>query len=278
MGHSNYFYNMRLDTSDISQLTNNDYFFVYSSGCMAGGFDTDDCIAEYFTVKTQHGAFAGIWNTRYGWGGGQDAPYDIIDYGTQRYIREFWNAVFGENIHELGIANENSKEANIWRINDLTMRFCFYELTLFGDPSALLKDVDKNSPSKPSCPEGEINGKAGSEYNYTTSAVDLDGDSIYYKWDWGNGQSKWFGPYKSGEKVKVSHSWNKRGNYEIKVKAKDIYGKESEWSDTLTITMPYMLEEKIGVLLKFLIHLFLRPLTNLIHQTGIGGDIKIFFK
>ena len=265
MGHSNYFYNMRLDTSDISQLTNNDYFFVYSSGCMAGGFDKDDCIAEYFTVKTPHGAFAGIWNTRYGWGGGQDAPYDIIDYGTQRYIREFWNAIFGENIHELGIANQNSKEANIWRINDLTMRFCFYELTLFGDPSAVLKDVDKNAPNKPSRPEGETNGKVGNEYNYTTSAIDLDGNYIYYKWDWGNEQSKWLGPYKSGEKVEMTHSWNKRGNYEIRVKAKDIYGRESDWSDPLAVTMPYIFEEKIGMLFKFLIH-FLIPLINdLIH-------------
>ena len=34
------------------------------------------------------------------------------------------------------------------------------------------------------------------------------------------------------------HFWKKQGNYDVRVKAKDIYGKESEWSDPLSISMP----------------------------------------
>ncbi|RLF44681.1 MAG: hypothetical protein DRN29_08030, partial [Thermoplasmata archaeon] len=48
----------------------------------------------------------------------------------------------------------------------------------------------------------------------------------------------WLGPYKSGEKIVISHSWNRRGSYEVRVKAKDIYGRESEWSDPLPVKMP----------------------------------------
>jgi hypothetical protein len=35
----------------------------------------------------------------------------------------------------------------------------------------------------------------------------------------------------------AKHLWNK-GNYEIKVKAKDSHDAESEWSDPLSISMP----------------------------------------
>jgi len=31
--------------------------------------------------------------------------------------------------------------------------------------------------------------------------------------------SGWIGPYISGETVTANHTWNKRGSYEIKVKA-----------------------------------------------------------
>ncbi len=237
-GHSNYYYNMRLTPDDITAIKNDKPFFAYSTGCMAGGFDQEDCMAEYFTVKTPYGAFAGIWNTRYGWGAGQDEPYDIIDYGSQRYAREFWDAIFGENIKELGKANQDSKEDNIWRINDLVMRFCFYEITLFGDPMAILKDVDFNAPEKPPTPQGEKEGKIKIEYEYQSFSTDPDGDKIYYCFDWGDGSEEWFGPYNSGEIVKASHAWNKRGSYEIRVKAKDIYGRESEWSDPLPVKMP----------------------------------------
>ncbi|MCD6481437.1 MAG: PKD domain-containing protein [Thermoplasmata archaeon] len=237
-GHSNYVYNMRMVTDDIYSIKNDKPFFAYSDGCMAGGFDEEDCIAEYFTIKTGNAAFAGIWNTRYGWGAGQDPPYDIIDYGSQRFSREFWDAIFGEGIKELGRANADSKEDNIWRINELVMRFCFYELTLFGDPAAVLKDVDFNSPSKPSTPSGEVSGKIRQTYSYESIASDDDGDMLYYLWDFGDGSEKWIGPYAEGQKVTVQHSWSKKGNYEVKVKARDIYGRESEWSDPLPVKMP----------------------------------------
>ena len=46
------------------------------------------------------------------------------------------------------------------------------------------------------------------------------------------------GPYNSGEECNASGIWFEKGNYEIKVKAIDIHGEESPWSDPLPITMP----------------------------------------
>jgi hypothetical protein len=74
-------------------------------------------------------------------------------------------------------------------------------------------------------------------YNFTT--MDIDGDDVFYFIDWGDQtNSSWIGPYSSGEIITRSHSWFKKGTYSIKAKAKDIYGKESDWG-TLEITMPF---------------------------------------
>jgi hypothetical protein len=94
-------------------------------------------------------------------------------------------------------------------------------------------------PNKPSKPSGETNGKIKQEYLYTTSTTDPDGDQVYYLWDWGDGNdSGWFGLYNSGISINKTYNWTSMGSYIIKVKAKDIYGAESDWSDSLTVTMP----------------------------------------
>ena len=113
-------------------LSNSDPHFVYSQGCMSGGFDHGDCIAEYFTIKTDNAAFAVIMNARYGWG-----VRGSTDGASQRYHRQFWDAIFGEEILEIGKANHDSKEDNINRIRQPCMRWCYYQTNLFGDPTLL---------------------------------------------------------------------------------------------------------------------------------------------
>jgi hypothetical protein len=93
-------------------------------------------------------------------------------------------------------------------------------------------------PDKPNIPSGPTSGKAGVEYTYSSYTSDPDDHEIFYLFDWGDGtDSGWLGPYPSGEEVNASHAWDKKGNYEIRVKAKDILGAESEWSDPLSISI-----------------------------------------
>jgi hypothetical protein len=100
--------------------------------------------------------------------------------------------------------------------------------------------ASSNPPDKPSTPIGRTTGKINVEYTYTSITFDPDGDQVYYLWDWGDGNnSGWLGIYNSGTTCEAKHTWNTKDNYNIKVKAKDIYGKESSWSDPLRITMPY---------------------------------------
>jgi len=76
-------------------------------------------------------------------------------------------------------------------------------------------------PNIPDKPSGEIIVLAGVEHTYTTSTIDSDSDSIWFKWDWGDGTyTDWLGPYDSGEEASATASWS-QGTYQIRVKAKD---------------------------------------------------------
>jgi len=99
---------------------------------------------------------------------------------------------------------------------------------------------ENNAPNKPQKPTGETNGNINTMYTYTTSTTDPDGDQIYYLWDWGDGtQSTWLGPYASGTSSSTTHTWTSKGSYNIKVKTKDTFDAESDWSDPLPVTMPF---------------------------------------
>ncbi len=231
----------------LENLTNNKYFFVYSQACYSGAFDNRsfnfsgypsmlpyDCIAEYFTVKSENAAFAVIMNARYGYG----SLDTTTDGPSQRYHREYWDAVFGEGKTQISKANQDSKEDNLYRISEDYMRWCYYELNLFGDPTIdFLKYINNSSPITPLI-FGEINGKTEIDYDYTFVTTDPNGNDLYYYIDWDDGTVKeWIGPYKSGEEVTVSHTWTTRGTYSIKAKAKDIFGAESNWT-TFEVTIP----------------------------------------
>ena len=100
-------------------------------------------------------------------------------------------------------------------------------------------EIGNNSPPLKPNIYGITSGKAGKEYTYTADTTDPQGDQISYFFDWGDGtDSGWLGPFNSGEIASASHTWDEQGNYEIKVKSKDIYDAESPWSDPLAISMP----------------------------------------
>ena len=227
LGHSSYTYNMKMDTSDVQSITNNKYCFIYSQGCMAGGFDDGDCIAEYFTVKTNHSAFAVIMNARYGWFWSYSTDGD-----SQRFQREFWDAVFGENTPEIGKANHDSKEDNLYIIGRSCIRWVYYETNLFGDPCLSFYEAATNNP--PETPR-KPSEKPEEQHTFTTNTTDPDGDQVSYRWDWGDGTySGWMGPYDSGAICEASHTWTELGYYEIRVQANDAFGGTSNWSEPLT--------------------------------------------
>ena len=100
-------------------------------------------------------------------------------------------------------------------------------------------NTTNHPPDKPTRPNGPTKGKVGREYPYTTTCFDEDDDHMWFIWDWGDGNySDWMGPYNSRSLVEANHTWYEKNNYEIRVKARDEHGLESDWSDPLAIRMP----------------------------------------
>jgi len=93
-----------------------------------------------------------------------------------------------------------------------------------------LVTIIKNQP--PGIPKiiGPNSGKPNTVYDFDFNAVDPDGDEVKYIIDWGDGNTDTTNLNPSGTDVTVSHSWNSKGTYVIKVKSKDIHDAESDWS------------------------------------------------
>ncbi len=121
------------DITALAGLTNAVGFLAYSQACDSGRLDDyADCFAEQL-VTVPAGAFAAIMNTRYGWG-----YLNSTDGPSQRYQRRFWDLLLGGQACHLGNANQAAKEALRHQVSSSSgdaMRWCYYEITLFGDPA-----------------------------------------------------------------------------------------------------------------------------------------------
>ncbi len=111
----------------------------------------------------------------------------------------------------------------------------------WGDFSTLediqVGNIENDPPNIPNI-TGPTSGNIGTAYDYTFVTTDPNGDNITYYIEWGDGSTEeWIGPYASGEEVIFSHTWDKKGTYVVRAKAKDIWGYDSNWG-TLEVTMP----------------------------------------
>jgi len=241
LGHANVGKVMKMNNSDVDALTNDKYFFGYSQGCYAGSFDNQgtygrnlsyDCIAEHFVTNTS-GSFAFIANSRYGIG-----ARGSTDGVSQRYDRQFWDAVFGEGITNVGVANQDSKEDNVGLISDNYMRFCYYELNLLGDPETpifLLKPEHDIQVKNMVAPEKIVAGKLAS-INATIENIGKNDESNIFvqllecvpSYCTIKNVTK-IGSLLSGSWVNVSFSWtsNVKGDYMLKIYAVPVSGETS---------------------------------------------------
>jgi len=104
---------------------------------------------------------------------------------------------------------------------------------------SLFEPEGNQPPAKPEPPTGNESGIPGEVIKYKTKKTsDPEGDRISYMWDWGDGNQSIWDYCRDMLSVSSSYNWAERGTYEVKVKAMDQYGAESEWSDPLTVTMP----------------------------------------
>ena len=90
-------------------------------------------------------------------------------------------------------------------------------------------------PEKPKKPSGPIIGLAERWYSYSTTVVDSDGDKLLCLiWDFGDEKEEVFYGWE-GPTFWNSHRWKEPGVYQVRVRAMDIHGGLSDWSDPLKV-------------------------------------------
>jgi hypothetical protein len=112
-----------------------------------------------------------------------------------------------------------------------------YDSTPSSDTLTVI--LGNSPPDKPTPPSGPPTGKILKTLVYSSQTTDPDGDYIFYWFDWGDDtNSDWVGPYNSGKTGSAQKGWTKQGTYITKVKARDIHGAESDWSDPFSVQIP----------------------------------------
>jgi hypothetical protein len=97
---------------------------------------------------------------------------------------------------------------------------------------------DDLAPLRPVILDGPPQAGSGIAISFESVAADPEGDQLYYQWDWGDGNiSEWLGPYGFGEHIETNYQWAQNGNYSVKVRTRDIIGKQSDWSAGYNVTI-----------------------------------------
>jgi hypothetical protein len=87
------------------------------------------------------------------------------------------------------------------------------------------------APGTPSAPSGASSAMIYTAVTFSTSATDPDGDSLQFRFDWGDGaMSSW-------ASASRSHSWGSTGSFCVKAQARDGSGSLSAWSNCKTVAI-----------------------------------------
>ncbi len=146
MGHSNENIVFGQTSSYVNTYTNTNYGFAYTQGCYPAAFDEAtssslESIGENLVIS-EHGLYAFIGNTRYGWysPGNTDGP-------SQYYDIAFFEAMFNDDQRQLGKSLSQSRAELVnMALGSGVMRWVHYELVIFGDPSVEVKYANGSFP------------------------------------------------------------------------------------------------------------------------------------
>jgi len=215
-------------------------FFYLLSACNVANYENDNYIAGSYIFSQSYGLTS-------------------LAPTTSSYEHPVW--IYSDFVEVLNSGNCIG-EAFRGNYNNMMQGICcLYSHTILGDPSFAITTVYGPPPENipPTAPviEGMTKGNISETYVYTISSTDADLDRISFSIDWGDGTTNNTDMLlQSGDTITARHKWEEKGTYEIKVKAKDENGAESDWG-ILRVSMPlnYRLPwpERFATLLEFFV-------------------------
>jgi len=165
------------------------------------------------------------------------SDWDIVEYGNNDYDAL---KMYGDNYGDKSEVWYSPAVGNTIKLDyqNVEIGFGYLLKKLKMDLVSTNYEIDSDPPVKPSTPSGPIAMSVGETASYTTVATDPDGNKIRYIFEWADGTDKTYTDFvNSGEEIEISHKWMRKGDHSLKVKARDKYGMESEWSDPLVVTI-----------------------------------------
>jgi hypothetical protein len=106
-------------------------------------------------------------------------------------------------------------------------------MLIFAREQNLTKTMTSHLPSKPERPSGPSSARINQNLLYST----IYHSRVAYIFDWGDGMVTQIGPRDAGQTVTQGKTYHYPGNYSIKVKVRDINGRESPFSDPLNVAI-----------------------------------------
>jgi len=157
-----------------------------------------------------------LWSTSYIWNTGHRIRVAISSSNFPRFLN-----------------NPNTADG-IYQNETYNIAFNTLYLDTNHPSCILLPEISSKSestpPSTPSRLTGPQKGVTGQTYSFSSTIGSLCDDTLYLLYDWGDGTySGWLGPY-SSDTIEAFHVWNSKGSYTIRVKARNCFGAQSEWS------------------------------------------------
>jgi len=225
-------------SADVGGLSNQEKLpIVVTGACSVSKFNKDtNCFSWSWLANNNGGAIATFGATALGYAYiAEYVTYGLVEKIAIGTFSAYANGAVATGEMWAGTINSYMVDPGMGSDGDYKT---IEEWQLFGDPSLKIAE-DSQAPLKPNPPDGTASGAAGTEYTYYASTTDPDGGGISYIFDWGDGSySGWVGPYDSGATAEAKHTWSSQGSYDIRVKAKDVHGAQSDWSDSLPVKMP----------------------------------------
>ncbi len=182
LGHCSTHYNIKFYTDAVttSNMTNNgenhNFYIIYTQGCYCNAFDNRDDNGYYYNedaISEQwnnlaNGCVCYVGNSRYGWG-----DSSATNGASQHLQREFYDALYGENISRISEVQADSKDDTVPFLSANTvLLWSYFESTLLGDPTL---DIWTDVPADVTFDTPDVLPIGVSEFDVT---VTVDDDSV----------------------------------------------------------------------------------------------------